>query len=232
MISARRALSIVLVGLSVSVASATARDGSIDEAVALYYAASYSDALSALDHVHTSTKAELAEVEKYRAACLVALGRLHEAEESLERVVTLVPDLEPDRLELSPRIAELFASVRARVLPWLQREELTTATSVGAATQEPPQFYTVDDPDVTRPIALYEQIPEPPSLKGVDFTGTALLQVDISRDGIVASAILKGSVHPVYAVMIENAAKTWRYHPASVNAEPVNYRKVLQIDIS
>jgi TonB family protein len=207
---------------------------SIQEVRALYYAAAYEQALSALDRIEVTSASEAATVERYRAACLLVLGRPGEAEQAFERLVTLAPDMRPDQLDLAPWITSTFAAVRARVLPRIeqQRQLQDRAASASVGKPEQPAFYTVNDVSVSRPIPLRERVPEPPAMKGVDFTGTVTLHVDIAPDGSVERVSLEGAIHPIYDSIIREAVKTWRYRPATLNAQPVKFRKALKIEIS
>jgi len=222
----------------VTVAGQT-RHVSIQEARDLYYAAAYEQALSALDRVNVRSPDEAATVEQYRAACLLALGSPREAEQALERLVTIAPDMQPDQLAVAPWIALRFAAVRARVLSRAQQRQMDKQEpSVPAgmpdspvAIPDQPTFYTIDDPAVIRPVPLRERVPEPPATKGIDFSGTVTLQVDISTDGSVERVNLEGTIHPIYDSMIREAANTWRYRPATLDDRPVKFRKALKIEI-
>jgi TonB family protein len=206
----------------------------IDEARELYIAAAYEQALSVLDRVDVPSASDAATVELYRAACLLVLDRADEAERAFERLVTLAPDLRPDQLGMAPRITSRFATVRARVLPGItqQRQAQDRAEGTPVAIWEQPAFHTVDDVSVSRPIPLRERVPEPPAVKGIDFTGTVTLQVDIATDGSVERVSLEGTIHPIYDSMILEAAKMWRYQPATLDGQPVKFRKALKIEIS
>jgi TonB family protein len=94
-----------------------ARADSIETVRQLYASAEYESALAALDRVTpTADSAEITEVERYRALCLMALGRTSDAEVAIERLVRQAPDYVPDEQE-PPRVRAAFATVRTRVLP-------------------------------------------------------------------------------------------------------------------
>lgn len=206
---------------------------SIDGARALYYAAEYEHALSALDEIEPTTAHEAGTLEVYRAACLLALGRASEAERAFERVVRLVPDVDQDELGFAPSFTAKLAAVRARVLAQLDDESLARPRDSTTPVSEPAAgFYTVDDAMVSAPIPVRESIPSPPSMSAVNFTGTILVQVDISVDGTVEDVTVRGTIHPVYDAMIRKAAGAWRYHPATLDSQPVRFRKALKIEIS
>jgi tetratricopeptide (TPR) repeat protein len=69
---------------------------------ALYASASYEEALSELEKVDAAHWDE--QVDEYRALCLVALGRLEEAEQALEHLIRLKPFHSVTNDRLSPRV--------------------------------------------------------------------------------------------------------------------------------
>ena len=111
-------LSLILTGLTGSLAASVAgvagADDPLDLAKSLYLAASYSEALSALDKLPDG--ADLAAADKYRALCFLGLDRQADAERALESLVTRQPQYSMDQLE-SPKLVAMFKSIRARKLP-------------------------------------------------------------------------------------------------------------------
>lgn len=83
----------------------------------LYASAAYEDALSAVGKLD-ATVPNL-EAEQYRVFCLVALGRMDEADQAVEAVLTARPEYRPDAAQASPRIQALFSQVRRRIGPGL-----------------------------------------------------------------------------------------------------------------
>ena len=63
-----------------------------------------------------------AEIQQYRAFCLIALGRLGEAEQAIESVVAANPRYVPGAMDVSPRIQEVFARTRKQLLPDIARQ--------------------------------------------------------------------------------------------------------------
>ena len=84
----------------------------------LYASAAYEDALSAVGKIDTSATANL-DAEQYRVFCLVALGRMDEADQAVEALLMAHPEYRPDAAQASPRIQSLFTQVRRRVGPAL-----------------------------------------------------------------------------------------------------------------
>lgn len=121
----RAALALVIaacLGGGVLVAAQSAQ--SVSAARDLYAAAAYRDALSMLDSLRSRRPAgdEVIEIEKYRAFCLVALGRAGEAEESIARILAAQPRFRLVEDEVSRRVFAIFEDARRRVLPGVVAE--------------------------------------------------------------------------------------------------------------
>jgi TonB family protein len=125
----------VVVLLSAVAASAlAAQDDPLKTARDLYASAAYEEALSELTRI-TSGAADVGatrESDTYRVFCLVALGRTADAEGVADALVRKDPMAPVDLRDASPRIEEMFARVRKRVLPPLIRDEYRTARALAA----------------------------------------------------------------------------------------------------
>ncbi len=84
----------------------------------LYASASFEDALARLDTMDASN----AQVQQYRALCLLGLGRTAEAQQSLERMVASQPLYTISDTDVSPRLVAMFHTVRRRLLPTQARD--------------------------------------------------------------------------------------------------------------
>ena len=120
-----RALVIVFVflsasGLSVSAAAQT----DLSEAKTQYEEAAYEDALTTLTKASASTPADRVQLEQYRALCLIALGRLPEAERAVVALVEADPTYVPPPSVASPRVLTIVADIRRRELPGVTRRVL------------------------------------------------------------------------------------------------------------
>ena len=106
-----------LASLLLSSASAAAQD-SLDPVRNLYASAEYEEALTAIGRLKSNADLSgVAEVDRYRALCLIALGRSAEADQAIERTVTLDPLYQPAAADASPRVRLAFSEVRQRLLP-------------------------------------------------------------------------------------------------------------------
>ena len=92
---------------------------SLTRAQELYDSAAYEEALSGLIAIEDTSN--VAEVEEYRALCLLALGRTAEAERALEQIVLRKPLHVMSVSDVSPRLILMFREVRQRMIPTVAR---------------------------------------------------------------------------------------------------------------
>ena len=113
--------------LLLSSASAAAQD-SLDPVRNLYASAEYEEALTAIGRLKSNADlGGVVEIDRYRALCLIALGRSAEADQAIETTVTLDPLYQPAAADASPRVRAAFAAVRHRVLPTVVRSLYASA---------------------------------------------------------------------------------------------------------
>jgi hypothetical protein len=82
---------------------------------ALYASAAYEDVLTLLGRQPSGEPAP--ELEQYRVFCLIALGRIPEAERAISSVVVQNPTFWPNAAEAPPRIREMFSRIRRTLVP-------------------------------------------------------------------------------------------------------------------
>jgi TonB family protein len=112
----RLALAVALLCASQSVAA----QDSLDRVRQQYAAAEYEAAMSSLDRLKAGG-ADAFEIDRYRALCLIGLGRAAEADQVMERIVNTDPLYQPDTRDISPAVRAAFTAVRRRVLPDIAR---------------------------------------------------------------------------------------------------------------
>ena len=129
-----KTVAIVLLVCAVAAPAWAGQEDPLRTARDLYASAAYEEALSELTRVRSGAAATgpAREADAYRAFCLVALGRNSEAEAVAEALVRRDPMAAIDLHDASPRIVEMFASVRRRMLPQLIRDEYRTARALAA----------------------------------------------------------------------------------------------------
>lgn len=102
-------------------ATATAQDA-LAPARDLYASAEYEEALTALGRLKAdATNGTVAEIDRYRVLCLMALGRASEADKVIESIVINDPFYQPAAADAAPRVRLAFSVVRQRVLPGVAR---------------------------------------------------------------------------------------------------------------
>jgi len=92
-----------------------------------------------------------------------------------------------------------------------------------------PRVYASGDAAVTPPAIVRQEIPSyrgvvPRQMQGV-------IEVLIDERGNVAEAIMRTSVTEAYDRLALQAASQWRYKPATLDGEPVKFRKMIQITL-
>jgi tetratricopeptide (TPR) repeat protein len=152
-----RTLPILLMLASTPLAASAAAQDALEEAKAHYAAAAYEEALSTLTRVEKAPLANKVEVEQYRAFCLIALGRLPEAERAVASLVAVDPKYVPSATVASPRVLQLVSDMRRKELPGIARRLLDE----GRAAYQDKQFERAE-----KTFALLLQLLEDPALKG------------------------------------------------------------------
>jgi hypothetical protein len=299
--------------------TAAAADDSLAAARDLYAAAAYEDALVVLNRLGSpaGVSGDGRAIGQYRAFCLLALGRVAEAEHAIETLVVAEPSYHPSDADASPRIRSAFSDVRRRMLPAIVQQqyaqakaaydrkefvvaaegfkkvigvlndpdlrstanqpplsdlrtlaagfgELSTSAAVPplpllpaaplalpeltqpAEPTRPAQptslaqpksvdtpsagpIYGSEDGNVVPPAVVYQALPPfPPS--GVK-RGQGTLALVVDQNGAVETATMVGQLNAAYDSRVLEAARKWRYKPATLDGVPVRYRRILQINL-
>jgi hypothetical protein len=95
-----------------------------------------------------------------------------------------------------------------------------------------PKIYTADDPVVTPPSTVRQDVPKLPISVINMARDKGIIEVIIDEVGRVESAAIRASVHPTYDAMLLAAAADWRYRAATANGQPVKFMKRIQITIA
>ena len=133
-----RTLFIVVVLLSAPWLSAAAEaQNDLGEAKAKYEEAAYEDALTTLTKASASTTADRVQLEQYRALCLIALGRISEAERAVAALVDADPMYVPPSSVASPRVLAMIAEIRRKELPGVARRVLDSGRAAYEAKDIP-----------------------------------------------------------------------------------------------
>lgn len=93
----------------------------------------------------------------------------------------------------------------------------------------PPRIYTADDPEVLPPGVIRQVLPPFPS--NILVAGQGILEVLIDENGNVQVATMRVPVSPRYDYLALEAAKSWKFRPATVSGQPVKYKKLVQVSV-
>lgn len=100
-----------------------------------------------------------------------------------------------------------------------------------AAGPAVPAIYTAEEPGIVLPVTIRQEVPPVPAAISRMAQSQGLVDVIIDEQGRLVSIALRTSLHPVYDTLLVNAARGWKYQPATLNGVPVKFRKVIQLSI-
>jgi tetratricopeptide (TPR) repeat protein len=125
-------------------------------------------------------------------------------------------------------------SLQALVPPPLPAAAPAPATAaarpVAPAVPEPAKIYASGDPNVVPPVAVRQELP--PFSGVIERPLIGAMEVIIDETGKVVSATMRGPMLPAYDRLAVAAAQNWRYRPATVNGNPVKFRKFIQVSLT
>jgi tetratricopeptide (TPR) repeat protein len=152
-----------------------------------------------------------------------------------DRVIALLDELgdaDQGAADLRTLASGFRDLARAALKPAAAAVPPPAPTPTPAPAPKEPEIYGDEDANVLRPVALSKRLPQwRPSIieerTGASFSGT--LELVISEQGKVLSATLLQKVHPRYDGPLVQAAKGWKFQPATKDGVPVKYRYTLVI---
>jgi len=150
---------------------------------------------------------------------------------SVQSVVSLAaaPPLQPQALPVQPQVP-LVQSQAPPVQPQAPPSgQLTTPKPSPTVALNPRRIFSAADTDVLPPAAINQVLPPFPGQIGAAAPG--LLEIVIDESGSVVSATMKVSVNPYYDGRAVEAARLWKYRPATWKGQPVKYRKSVQVTV-
>src|SRR5262249_12529796 len=91
------------------------------------------------------------------------------------------------------------------------------------------RIFSGDEQGVVPPMTISQALP---SFRGVSpIQRIGRIEVVIDESGAVESAVMNQSVTPAYDKLALAAARNWRYQPATMNGQPVKFRKMVQVTV-
>jgi protein TonB len=103
------------------------------------------------------------------------------------------------------------------------------APAPAAVAPAPPRIYTSFDTKVQMPGPIRQDLP--PFRGPLSGASTGALEIVINEKGQVESATIRESVSPAYDRLAVDAARNWRYSPATLDGVPVKFRKLISISV-
>jgi len=157
------------------------------------------------------------------------------AVDRFRRVLSLLDDPDmggrlPDLRVLASGFLELSAAASAPA-PDAAKKETAAPTTTAAPAADVNRIYTSDDRNVTAPVPLKQELPRVPMSLTNHVRPRGAIEVVIDELGRVTAITIRESVHPTYDTMLLNAAREWRYQPATVGGKSVRFRKMIQVNV-
>jgi hypothetical protein len=178
-----------------------------------------------------------------RAKARFQADDFEEAQQGFKDLITLLKD--PDLAQHAGDLADLrmladgFLTLTAEALapkPAPPPPPPPAPTTPPAAPSKPsgPVIYAVEDEGVVPPGDIERRLP-PWDATNRALAATArrgILEVIINERGLVESAVLRSPVSPLYDPQLIEAAKKWRFTPATKNGKPVKFRRLFAISLT
>jgi hypothetical protein len=138
----------------------------------------------------------------------------------------------PDLRTLASGFVDLAAAAAAPP-PEPKKPEAPAMSAPPPAPAVPrePRVWTADEPGVTPPVIIRQEVPRVPSTISSQARERGLLEVVIDEQGRVVNLALRLPIHPMYDPQLLAAAREWRYKPATVDGTPVKFRKMIQVTV-
>lgn len=101
-----------------------------------------------------------------------------------------------------------------------------------APVVDPNRVYSVSDGDVVAPVVVRQDIPRLAPLMKAQAHDHGVVEVVIDELGRVSAIAIRQSVQPMYDAELIAKGRDWKYQPATLNGQPVRYRKLIQLNIN
>jgi TonB family protein len=185
---------------------------------------------------------QLPEIARARyAAAKATFDRKHyaQAEQQFRELLRLIDD--PD---MGGRLGDLrllvsgfldLSAAAAAPPPEPAREAAPAAAAPPPPTKPalpPDHVFTAADAGVVAPVAVKQDVPRVPSAITSQTRDRGILELVIDQQGRVTSIDIKVRMHPMFDSQLIQAAKDWRYRPATLDGKPVRYRKLVQVTVT
>ena len=157
-----------------------------------------------------------------------------EAEVRFRELVMLLEDPQMQgRLADMRTLASGFVELAAAAAAPPPEPEQPEAVEPEPAPDVPAEarIYTAEDDDVIAPEIIRQDVPQVPNAIMGMIRDRGVIDVVIDEQGRVISMAMRARIHPMYDGALIHAARDWKYKPAMLNGQPVQYRKLIQISV-
>jgi hypothetical protein len=130
--------------------------------------------------------------------------------------------------DIVPATTAAVTNTPATAVPRIEALSVAARASIAAAAGG--RIYDASDTTVKAATTIARPIPKwerPSALNFAAFEG--LLQVIVAEDGSVAGVTMVKAINPAYDRLLMDAAKNWRFQPATFGDEAVRYRLTYSI---
>ena len=137
-----------------------------------------------------------------------------------------------DLRTLAIGFVDLASAAAAPPEPKKAEPALPPPPVAASVESRPPHVWTGDEPGITPPVPVRQDVPRVPTMIVAQARARGLLEVVIDEQGRVTGLTIRLSIHPMYDAQLIAAAKDWRYKPAMAGGVPVKFRKVIQVTVA
>jgi tetratricopeptide (TPR) repeat protein len=132
-------------------------------------------------------------------------------------------------------LAEGFRDLsRANVVPPAPPAASSPAPPAAPPVASAPRTYDATDNSVTHPVVIKQTMPtwRPPTPGDGRREFLGVLELMIDEEGTVTSAVMRKPAHPMYDGILMEAARTWKYRPATKGGAPVRYKHLVEVRLT
>lgn len=157
-----------------------------------------------------------------------------QAAAQFDQVIRLLddPDMGGRLADLRTLAAGFLDLAAAAAAPPPEPEKPEPPAPAPTPRPDPNRIYVTEEDGIIAPQPIKQEVPQLPAALRTQARDRGLLEIIVDERGRVMSATVRESMHPLYDSLLLNAARDWRYRPATLNGTPVKFRKLIQINLT
>jgi TonB family protein len=151
-----------------------------------------------------------------------------------DQVIRLLddPDMGGRLADLRTLAAGFLDLAAAAAAPPPEPEKPEPPPAPAPARPDANRIYVSEEDGIVAPQPIKQEVPQLPAALRNQARDRGLLEIIVDERGRVISASVRESLHPLYDSLLLNAARDWRYRPATFDGTPVKFRKLIQINLT